>query len=57
MAERITIIDFVEKYSRQYENHPYLREKVNGTWKEITQGQTREEAYRIGAGLMSLGLK
>ena len=57
MAERITIIDFVEKYSRQYENHPYLREKVNGSWKEITQGQTREEAYRIGAGLMSLGLK
>ena len=57
MAERITIIDFVEKFSRQFENHPYLREKVNGTWKEITQGQTREEAYRIGAGLMSLGLK
>ena len=57
MAERITIIDFVEKYSRQYENHPYLREKVNGEWKVITQGETREQAYRIGAGLMSLGLK
>ena len=57
MAERITIIDFVEKYSHKYEDHPYLREKVNGTWKVITQGQTREEAYRIGAGLMSLGLK
>ena len=57
MAERITIIDFVEKYSRKYENHPYLREKVDGEWKVLTQGQTREEAYRIGAGLMSLGLK
>ena len=57
MVERITIIDFVEKYSHKYENHPYLREKVNGNWKVITQGQTREEAYRIGAGLMSLGLK
>ncbi len=57
MEERITIIDFVEKYSHKYENHPYLREKVNGNWKVITQGQTREEAYRIGAGLMSLGLK
>ena len=54
---RPTIIDFVEKYSRQYENNVYLREKVNGQWKEITQGQTREEAYRIGAGLMSLGVK
>ena len=57
MAERLTIIDFVEKYSRKYENHPYLREKVNGQWTEISQGQTREMAYRIGAGLMSLGLK
>jgi long-chain acyl-CoA synthetase len=57
MAERITIIDFVEKYSHKYENFVYLREKVNGKWKEITQGQTREEAYRIGAGLMSLGVK
>ena len=57
MAERITIIDFVEKYSHKYENHPYLREKVGGEWKVLTQGQTREEAYRIGAGLMSLGLK
>ena len=57
MAERTTIIDFVEKYSHQFENHVYLREKVDGTWKEITQGQTREEAYRIGAGLMSMGVK
>ena len=57
MAERITIIDFVEKYSHKYENFVYLREKVDGKWKEITQGQTREEAYRIGAGLMSLGVK
>ena len=57
MNERPTIIDFVEKYSRQFENEVYLREKVDGAWKEITQGQTREEAYRIGAGLMSLGLK
>ena len=53
MTERPTIIDFVEKYSRKFENEVYLREKVDGAWKEITQGQTREEAYRIGAGLMS----
>ena len=57
MNERPTIIDFVEKYSRKFENEVYLREKVDGAWKEITQGQTREEAYRIGAGLMSLGLR
>ena len=57
MTERPTIIDFVEKYTRQYADHVYLREKVDGAWKEITQEQTRAEAYRIGAGLVSLGLK
>ena len=55
--ERPTIIDFVEKYSRKFPDYVYLREKVNGQWKEITQEQTRLEAYRIGAGLMSLGLR
>ena len=54
---RPTIIDFVEKYTRQFADHTYLREKVDGVWKEITQEQTREEAYRIGAGLMALGLE
>ena len=57
MTERPTIIDFVEKYTRQYPDHVYLREKVNGYWLEITQEQTRKEAYRIGAGLISLGLQ
>lgn len=57
MAERTTIIDFVEKYTHQFADHAYLREKVDGEWKVITQEQTRETAYRIGAGLMSLGLQ
>ena len=29
MAERITIIDFVEKYSHKYENYVYLRDKID----------------------------
>ena len=57
MTERPTIIDFVEKNTRQFADHVYLREKVDGKWTEITQEQTRDEAYRIGAGLISLGVK
>ena len=57
MAERPTIIDFVELYTHKFADHPYLREKVGGEWKVYTQEQTRTEAYRIGAGLMSLGLE
>ena len=55
--ERPTIIDFVEKYTHQFADHVYLREKVDGVWQEITQEQTRKTAYRIGAGLMALGLE
>ena len=33
---RPTIIDFVEKYTHKYADHVYLREKVDGEWKEIT---------------------
>ena len=57
MAERLTIIQFVEKYCAQYAGNTFLREKVNGEWTETTFRQTRQEAYRIGAGLMSLGLQ
>ncbi|MCR4565883.1 MAG: AMP-binding protein [Bacteroidales bacterium] len=57
MSERTTIIDFVEKYTRKYADYVYLREKVDGVWKTYTQEQTRNEAYRIGAGLMQLGLQ
>ena len=34
---RPTILDFVEKYTHQFANNVYLKEKVNGQWKEITQ--------------------
>ena len=54
---RPTIIDFVEKYTHRFGDHVYLREKVDGKWLAITQDQTRREAHRIGAGLMSLGVE
>ncbi len=54
--KRLTIIDFVEKYTRQYAQNTFLREKVNGEWTETSFEQTRKMAYCIGAGLMKLGL-
>ncbi len=57
MAERLTIIQFVEKYTREFENNTFLWEKTDGKWNPTTFGQTREEAYRVGAGLMSLGIQ
>ena len=54
---KLTIIDFVEKYTRKYDDMTFLREKVDGMWRETSFRETREESYRIGAGLMELGLK
>ena len=56
-TNKITIIDFVERYTHRFSEHTFLREKVDGEWRETTFAQTREEAYRIGAGLMALGLQ
>ena len=53
----MTIIDFVEKYTRKYSELTFLREKVDGVWTETSFRETREEAYKIGAGLIQLGMK
>ena len=55
--KRLTIIDFVEKYTHEFSELTFLREKVNGVWIETSFRQTREEAYKIAAGLHQLGLK
>lgn len=57
MAERLTIIGFVEKYVDRFSSNTFLWEKQNGRWVPTTFAQTREAAYRIGAGLMSLGVQ
>ena len=56
MTERITILDFVEKYTHEFSSHVFLREKVGDQWCATTFAQTRQTAHIIGAGLMQLGL-
>ena len=57
MAERITILDFVENYTRQFAGNTFLREKPDKVWTETSFETTRLEAYRIAAGLMTLGVE
>ena len=59
MAERLTIIDFVEKYVAKYSKNPYLWEKNLDTnvWEPTTYGETLAKAKRIAAGLMALGVQ
>ncbi len=59
MAERLTIIDFVEKYVAKYSKNPYLWEKNLDTnvWESTTYEETLKKAKRIAAGLMALGVQ
>ncbi len=59
MAERLTIIDFVEKYVAMYSKNPYLWEKNLDTniWEPTTYEETLKKAKRIAAGLMALGVQ
>ena len=57
MSERITIIDFVERQTKRFPEHVFLREKVGETWTETTYTQTRNEGRVYAAGFMALGLQ
>ena len=59
MAERLTIIDFVEKYVAKYSKNPFIWEKNLDTnvWEPITYEETLSKAKRIAAGLMALGVQ
>ena len=59
MAERLTIIDFVEKYVAKYSKNPFLWEKNLDTnvWEPTTYEETLNKAKRIAAGLMALGVQ
>ncbi len=56
MSERITIIDFVNRYADKYQNDTFLREKVDGVWTETSFIKTRDEGKILAAGFMALGL-
>ena len=55
--KRPTIIDFVEQYTAKYGDETFLREKVDGVWKETSFNTTREEAHKLAAGFMSMCLE
>lgn len=55
-TERLTIIDFVEKYTAKYDTDTFLREKVGETWTETSFSDTRNEGRILAAGFMALGL-
>ena len=51
-----TIIHLFEESVEKYAQNAFLWEKKSDKFEPTTYAQTRDEVYRVGAGLMSLGL-
>ena len=52
-----TIIDLFEISTQKYADNPYILEKKRDRYEAITYKKTKEQAYKVAAGLMALGIK
>ncbi|MCL2098259.1 MAG: AMP-binding protein [Bacteroidales bacterium] len=52
-----TIIDFFEESVDKYGNNTFLWEKKTTAYEPITFNQTREQVYRLAAGLIQTGVR
>jgi len=52
-----TIVELLENSAKQYGNHPYLYEKKTDRYESITFKETLEQAYKVTAGFLALGIK
>jgi long-chain acyl-CoA synthetase len=51
-----TIIELLEASSKRFANNPYLFEKKAEKYEAITFRETKDETYKVAAGLLSLGI-
>ena len=52
-----TIIDLLENSAQKYSNNPHLLEKRTDKYESISFKETKEETYKVAAGLLALGIK
>jgi long-chain acyl-CoA synthetase len=52
-----TIIDILENSAQKFANNPYILEKKTEKYEALTYKETREQVYKVAAGLIALGLK
>lgn len=52
-----TIIDLFEESVNKFSNNPYIWEKENNEFKATSYLESRDEVYKLAAGLLSLGIK
>ena len=52
-----TIIDLLESSAQKYANNPYLLEKRTDRYEAITFRETKDQAWKVAAGFLALGIK
>jgi len=52
-----TIIELLENSAQKFGDNPYLLEKKTDRYEAITFRETKEQTYKLAAGLMALGIK
>ena len=52
-----TIIDLLENSAQKYGDNPYLLEKRTNSYQSITFKETKEQVYKVAAGLLALEIK
>jgi len=51
-----TIVELLENSTQRYANNPYILEKKTDRYEALTYSETRDEAYKVAAGLLALGV-
>ena len=52
-----TIIELLENSVQKYPDNPYLFEKKTEKYESVTFKETREQVYKVAAGLLALGIR
>ncbi len=52
-----TIVELLENSSQKYANNPYVLEKKTDKYEAITYRETKEQVYKVAAGLLALGIR
>ncbi len=51
-----TIIELLENSAKKFADNPYLLEKKTDKYEAITYRETKEQAWKVAAGLLALGI-
>src|SRR4030065_236188 len=52
-----TIVQLLENSVQKYANNPYILEKKTDRYEALTYRETKEQVYKVAAGLLAMGIQ